>query len=147
MGQSLEFYAGDAAAIGADFAALEFDELRDGTRARAYADFSLHLAPDDLETLSAVLGAPSLIDSLGAEVGTFDDGGGSASLVSSEWVGAVAGADDRSAAGLAAAWFRQLGDGTAPAVTPEAVQAVSALIRLCRLAVRECVQVVHAWSL
>lgn len=49
MGLSLEFYAGDAAMIGADFTAIEFDGLRDGTRARAYADFSLHLSPTDLD--------------------------------------------------------------------------------------------------
>src|SRR5437763_1760611 len=55
MGLSLEFYAGDAARIGADFTAIEFDGLQDGSRARAHADFSLHLSPDDLDTLSEVI--------------------------------------------------------------------------------------------
>ena len=147
MGLSLEFYAGDAATIGADFAAVEFEGLRDGSRARAYADFSLHLAADDLDALSAALGVPPLSDSLAAEVGAFDNGGGGASLVSPEWVRAVAAADDGAAADLAAAWFRRLGDGAVPAVTPDAVRAVGELIRLCRLAEREGVQVVHTWYL
>ena len=145
VGLSLEFYAGDAYAIGADFAEVEFDGLRDGRRARAYADFSLHLAPGDLDSLSAALGAPPLRDSLASEVGAFDCGGGGANLVSPGWVRAVAAADDGAAPQLAAAWFRRLGDGAAPAVTPDAARAVGELIRLCQLAVREDVQVVHAW--
>ncbi len=144
MGLSLEFYAGDATVIGADFAEIEFDGLRDDSRARAYADFSLHLAPDDLDALSAALGAPPLSDSLAAEVGAFDDGGGGASLVSPAWVRAVAAADDAAALELAVVWFGRLDYG---AVTPDAARAVGELIRLCRLAVREGVQVVHTWYL
>jgi hypothetical protein len=50
-GLSLEFYAGDAAVIGAAFSAIEFDGIRDGARARAYADFSLHLSPTDIVSM------------------------------------------------------------------------------------------------
>ena len=48
-------YAGDDAAIGADFTAIEFDGIRDRTRAMAYADFFLHLSPTDFDILSEII--------------------------------------------------------------------------------------------
>src|SRR3954451_1172792 len=98
MGLSLEFYAGDAAVIGADFTAIEFDGIRDGTRARAYADFSLHLSPTDLDLLSEVIAEqvaadPVLLnDSLTRTVGGTGDESG-AEVVSPAWVRLVASAD------------------------------------------------------
>jgi hypothetical protein len=50
MGLSQEFYAGDADAIGADFADYEFDNIR--ANANQYVDFSLHISPTDLDVLS-----------------------------------------------------------------------------------------------
>src|SRR5687767_3374662 len=105
MGLSLEFYAGNADAIGADFTAIEFDGLRDGTRTRAYADFSLHLSASDLDLLSAVIAervgvAPlSLTNSLVRTVGGFD-GVGSAEVVDPTWVRMVAAADEDAASEL-----------------------------------------------
>src|SRR5438105_3874690 len=99
MGLSLEFYAGNAAVIGADFTAFEFDGLRNGTRSRAYADFSLHLSPTDLDLLSEVVAerfgaAPLLLnDSLLRRVGG-SEGGGSAEVVNPAWVRIVAAADE-----------------------------------------------------
>jgi hypothetical protein len=154
MGLSLEFYAGDAAVIGADFTDIEFDGLRDGTRARAYADFSLHLSPTDLDLLSALIAervgvAPLLLnDSLVRTVGGFE-GEGSAEVVDPAWVRIVAAADEAAAPGLASAWIQRVGAacGQQLAVMPEAVRAVRELIHLCRLAVREGVDVVHTWYL
>jgi hypothetical protein len=154
MGLSLEFYAGDAAAIGEDFSAIEFDSLRDGTRARAYADFSLHLSAADLDTLSAVIAertgvAPMLLqESLVRTVGGFEGEGG-AELVDPAWVRMVAAADKAAAPELAAEWIGRVGAeyGQQLTVTLEAERAVRELIDLCRLAVREGVEVVHAWYL
>jgi hypothetical protein len=154
MGLSLEFYAGDAAVIGADFTAIEFDGIRDGTRARAYADFSLHLSPTHLDILSAVIAervgaAPQLLnDGLGRTVGGFE-GAGSAEVVDPAWVQMVAAADEAIAPELAAVWIGRVGAECSQqlAVTPEAVRAVRELIQLCRLAVREGVEVVHTWYL
>jgi hypothetical protein len=154
MGLSLEFYAGDAATIGADFTAIEFDGLRDGSRARAYADFSLHLSPTHLDLLSEVIAeqvgaAPQLLnDSRTCTVGGFE-GEGSADVVNLLWVQMVAAADEADAPGLAAEWIERVAAecGRQLAVTPEAVRAVSNLIRLCQLAKREDLDVVHAWYL
>jgi hypothetical protein len=123
MGVSLEFYAGDAAAIGADFSAVAFDGLRDGTRARAYADFSLHLSPTDLDVLSGVIAervgtAPLLLnDSLGRTVGGFG-GGCSAEVVDPAWVRMVAAADEAAAPELAAEWVRRVGEECGQRIVP-----------------------------
>jgi hypothetical protein len=154
MGLSLEFYAGDAASIGEDFSAIEFDSLRDGTRARAYADFSLHFSAVDLDTLSAVVAEsigvlPVLLqDSLGQTVGGFEGEGG-AEVVDLVWVRMVAAADESAAPELAAQWIGRVGADSRQqlTVTPEAERAVRELIGLCRLAVREGVEVVHTWYL
>jgi hypothetical protein len=46
-GLSLEFYAGDAEAIGHAVSRVAFDSIRDGTGALAYADLSPHLLAED----------------------------------------------------------------------------------------------------
>lgn len=154
MGLSLEFYAGDADIIGADFAAIDFRGLRDGTRARAYADFSLHISPTDLDTLSMVLGEHGdvgtmlLSRSLVRPVGAFGEEGG-ADLVDSAWVGIVATLEAADAPTLTEEWIEAVGNelGQSIPVTPEAVQAVRNLIELCRIAVLERLDVVRAWYL
>ncbi len=154
MGLSLEFYAGDAATIGADFNAIEFDGIRDGTRAKAYADFSLHLSPADLDTLSEVIaervgGSTRLLnDCLVRSVGGTPNESG-ADVVDPAWVRMVARADEKAAPELAAAWIQRVGAvyGEEFAVTPEAVRAVRELVRLCRLATQEGLEVVHTWYL
>jgi len=154
MGLSLEFYAGDAAVIGEDFSAIEFDGIRDGTRARAYADLSLHVTADDLDLLSEVIaervGAAKLplSASLVRSVGGFD-GEGSAEVVDPSWVGMVAKVDLATAADLTAEWGKRVGRecGQQLPVTPAAVTAVAQLIQLCRLAIQEGVEVVHTWYL
>lgn len=87
MGLSLEFYAGDAAEIGAAFTDVaEWDAIRDRTKAIAYADLSLHLSPDALDTLSDVFameagaGRMELLSRLGEEVGVIDGGAGGGRL-------------------------------------------------------------------
>ena len=154
MGLSLEFYAGEAIGIGADFTAFEFDGLRDGTRARAYADFSLHLSPTDLDILSELIAeqigtAPLLLnDSLIQTVGGIENESG-AEVVDPAWVRIVAATDQAAAEELATAWIGRIGDeyGQQLDVTPEAVMAVRSLINLCQVAVRENFDVVHTWYL
>jgi hypothetical protein len=154
MGLSLEFYAGDPEVIGADFTAFEFDGLRDCTRARAHADFSLHLSPTDLDLLSDVIAerigaAPVLLnDSLIRTVGG-RAGESGAEVVDPAWVRLMAAADEATALELAAAWVERVGAecGQQLDVTPEAVRAVGELIRLCRTAERERLGVVHTWHL
>lgn len=154
MGQLVDFYAGDAAEIGSAFAANEWTGLRDGTRARADADFSLHLSPTDLDLSSAVIAehvgaAPRLLnDSMTANVGG-RDGESSADVVDPAWVRLVASANEANAPALTAEWIKRVGAecGEQLGVTVEAVRAVGELIRLCQQAVREELEVVHTWSL
>jgi hypothetical protein len=115
MGLSLEFYAGNADAIGAAFAAVEWDRIRRGTDAIAYADLSLHVSPDDLDLLSEVIAehaaqAPLLLlDCLTRTVGTIDDEG-AAQLVDPNWVTMVARLSPGDASPIASEWVRRVGD-------------------------------------
>lgn len=154
MGLSLEFYAGDAAVIGEDFSAVEFEGLRDGTRALAYADFSLEVSADDLDLLSEAvaerLGAEPLplSECLVEPVGEIDEEG-VADLVDPTWVAMIAGLEEGAAAELTADWFKRIGDSRGEPVKPTApnVAAVRSLIRLCKVAASRGADVVHAWYL
>jgi hypothetical protein len=154
MGLSLEFYAGDPAAIAADFTAFEFEGLRNGRRALAYADFSLHLSPTDLDILSEVIAervgvAPLLLnDSLIRNIGGIVDETG-AELVDPTWVRMVARTERTATTDLTGEWIRRVGAeyGQSLEVSPEAIEAVDNLVTLCQLAVRQNVAVVHTWYL
>lgn len=156
MGLSMEFYAGRADSIGRAFSDVEWDGIRDGSAAAAYADLSLHLAPDDLDTLSEVAAGLVGVDSfllsecLIRQVGAHDDGEtGGADLVDPSWPGMFVGLSDDDAEPLTAEWFSRLGQkyGEPLKVNREAVAAVEALIRLCKKAVAGGHDVVYAWYL
>src|SRR5262245_19570618 len=95
MSLLMEFHAGDAEAIGAAFKTRGFAGPRNSGGARAYADFSIHLSPTDLDILSEVIaervGAEPLLlnDSLVRTVGG-DPNSGTAEVVSPEWAKMVA---------------------------------------------------------
>jgi hypothetical protein len=158
MGLSMEFYAGDAEAIGRAFSEVEWDGLRDGSDAAAYADLSLHLAPDDLDALSEAAAdlagiAPSLLSCcLIEQVGALDGGQtGSADLVDPRWPEMFIDLGDEGAEQLTSRWFSRsrLGRkyGRPLEVNRGAVAAVAALIRLCRKAVAGGHDIVYAWYL
>jgi len=154
MGLSLEFYAGDAVAIGKEFTAFKLQSLRDGTKALAYADFSLHLSPTDLDILSDVIaeriGAEPLAlnDCFSRNVGG-TEGESGAEVVDPAWVRMVAQTEEAWTPELASEWIKRVGVeyGQQLELTPEAVRAVQELIRLARLAIRQGVDVVHTWYL
>jgi hypothetical protein len=155
MGLSLEFYAGDAAVIGAAFNDVaDWDSIRDGTKAIAYADLSLHLSPDALDTLSEVFameagaGRMEFLSRLGEEVGVIDGGEGGAYVVEPAWVQTVAKVDPRDAKAITVRWFDSLGKvyNSVIEVNPGAIAAVASLIELCKKAVKSGVSVVFAWS-
>jgi hypothetical protein len=156
MGLSLEFYAGDAQTIGTAFTEVEFDKIRDGRKAAAYADLSLHLSPEDLDLLSTLaaehLNTPPLLlwECLNESVGSLDEGEtGEAWTVDPRWVGMVAALQDQDASPLTARWIARMADlhGETLEVTEDAVRAVGSLIQLCRRAAAEGVDVVLAWYL
>jgi hypothetical protein len=155
MGLSLEFYAGDAATIGTDFSAIEFDGIRDGTRAQMYTDLSLHLLPIDLDLLSAVIAESvdatpiALCDSLIRTVGSYGDDEGKAELVDPVWVRLIASADESEAPNITSDWMQLVGARCHEDIcaTPDAVNAVRNLICLCQIAVRRKLDVIHTWYL
>jgi hypothetical protein len=117
----------------------------------------MHLSPRDLDTLSEVFvervedstgSSCSLSDCLVRGVGGTENESG-ANLVDPDWVRMVAKAEEAAAPELAAEWLRRAGEmyGQRFPVSPKAVRAVQELIRLCRVATKENLDVVHAWYL
>jgi hypothetical protein len=156
MGLSLEFYAGDAAAIGHAVTEVELDGIRDGTEALAYADFSLHLHATDLDALSEVVaerlgvGPLLLSECLISEVGSIDDGQtGEADVVDPDWVEMVASLREEDAGIVAVRWFEAMTKAHRKEmeVTEDAIHAIVALIRLCQAARSASAEVVHVWYL
>jgi hypothetical protein len=151
----IKFYSGEADSIGRAFSDIESDDLQDGS-AKAYADLSLHLAPDDLDTLSEVAAglvgvAPSLLsECLIRQVGSLDDGQtGGAGVVDPKWPEMFAALGDEDAEPLTVEWFSRLGQkyGEPLELNREAIAGVKALIRLCTMAVAAGDDVVYVWYL
>jgi hypothetical protein len=154
MGLSIEFYAGDAETIGTAFSAVDFEQLRDGRKAIAYADLSLHVGVEDLDLLSAGIADHvhrpliALLDSLGANVGVIE-GEGSADVVDRGWVTLVSALEVADAPAVAAEWMRQVGESRGERLGPTdcASKAVGQLIVLCKKALIERADVVCVWYL
>ena len=123
--------------------------------ALAYADFSLHLAPGDLDVLSVVaadrVGVEPLLlrRCLIGEVGIIGNGaGGGADVVDPAWVEMVAALDEADSGEVTARWIGAVeAYGEDLAVTEAAVRAVGSLIRLCKAAQSGRAQVIHVWYL
>ena len=156
MGLSQEFYAGDADSIGRAFSDIEWDDLRDERATAAYANLSLHLSSDDLDTLSEVAAGlagatPHLLSKcLIRQVEPIDDGEtGGAYLVDPKWPRLIAGLDEEDAGTLTAQWFRRVDQtyGGPLEVNQGAVAAIRGLIRLCKKSVAGCHDVVYVWYL
>ncbi len=155
MGQLINFYAGDAEAVGRAFAQHDHQTLRDPQRFPFRVDFSLHLSPIDLDLLTEEAqrivgsGPTSLLDSLGTRVGG-DGEESAAEVVSPEWVEMMAAVPDASVESLIAGWTRAVAEEhSEPNLTPtdDMRHALRDLLTLCREAHRQALPVVHTWSL
>lgn len=150
MGISQEFYTGNADAIGTAFGQLDFDALE--ALRTAYADFSLHLSPTDLDILSEKIAEQVkrppvlLLDSLERSLADLGDDG-AADVVAKAWVEMVADLPERDCKSVAAAWIQSVGDelGEQLELTDDAVLAVQNLVSLCRQAKEQSLDVVYTW--
>jgi hypothetical protein len=155
MGLSIEFYAGNADAIGKAFTEIEFEGLRDGSIASGYADFSLHISVADLDILSeqaaGLIGREPirLLDSLERHVGGTPDES-SADVVDRQWVDFIAAVPKESASELSALWLSGVMAETGEEIdvhSPDAGRAVKKLIELCLDSLASRTEVVFAWYL
>jgi len=153
MGLLLDFYAGDASVLGAAYNAGDVASVR--AAAKAHADFSLHLSPNDLDILSeeafAMTGGEpvGLLESLVGNVGG-DGAESSADTLSEIWVAGFASFPEERVKELAERWMRGVAaDRGQPeaVVTPDVLQAIRQLIAVCQTAKQHCLDVVHTWSL
>ncbi len=143
MGILVDFYAGDADAIGKSWAEGKTPA------SKAHADFSLHLDPTELDVLSECMGVEPLLDLLGRRVGG-DGDASEANVIDPKWVAAVGALPDSSANQLAEDWLKAVREEQGEAATEDAgdaTQAVRELISLCRTAAKERCDAVFAWSL
>ena len=151
MGLSLKFVTGPAREILEALEACDFDEVERLTEKEA--DFSFHLEPRDLQTLSECAAPYTSLP-----IGTFrdalvcylDEADCGFFIVGDSWVDAMATVGIDNARELAVKWFEKLAEnypdeqiGAPPA---EAEQAVRDLIELCRYAVKHTKPVMHIWT-
>lgn len=153
MGLSLEFYAGDAEEIGKAFCRFDLDKLRDENLILAYADFSLHLSPADLNILSYQIAVSLkcepiyLLDSLEKPLCEESTEYG-ADIVACEWVQMVGRLAEAQLEELAQNWIKGVAEeyqDSSIKVTPDAVRALNELVHLCHVAMEANVDVVHVW--
>jgi hypothetical protein len=153
MGLTMEFRAGPSRELAKAFCAAEFDRLE--AISRVVADFSLHLSPNDLDLLAMelsdisrhpVLAFTDVVD--GPIAG--DDAECGAFLVSEGFVSMVASVPEGSASDIAERWMARVSGDSGEqeiAATADTVMAISELLRLCRTAKEEGLEVVYCWSL
>ena len=115
------------------------------------ADFSLHLIPRDLQTLSECATAFSSHKAVPFREGLtcyFDAEDRGFFIVSEEWEQFIAAIDPQKANALTEAWFQAMRayDPEVKSPPPEAVAAVKDLIELCQYAGQTGKPVVHIWT-
>jgi hypothetical protein len=149
----MEFRIGEATALATAFQALEFEKLEALTLGAA--DFSLHLSPQDLDALVVELSRAvgheilAFVDVAGKTL-TGDDSESGVFSMSSAFVSMVASIPDESASEIAERWMARVADECGDpnvAATADTVVAVSELIRICRKARLEHLDLVYCWSL
>jgi hypothetical protein len=149
----MEFRIGDAKALATASQSLELEKLE--ALSQGGADFSLHLSPQDLDAL-----VEELCRAAGHEMLAFTDvarqplAGDRAEsgvfLISGTFVLMVASIPDDSASEIAERWMGRVAEECEEpdiVATAETVVAVSELIRICRKAGVEDLDLVYCWSL
>lgn len=151
MGLTLEFLAGDSKLLLDAVKEFDFDALYEPPACLYHADFSLHLVPRDLDSLSESFGLVMGIDpiplrpSLTVAIDT-EDGG--AMLVEDRWVAYVAKCAPDLAHQVAHRWLEEMRiahPNEKIELTDEMTKAVTSLITLCAHASTGHRQVIHVW--
>jgi hypothetical protein len=149
MSVTLEFIIGDPSEIGKIVHDMDCDRLDEVSKRRA--DFSLHLTPHDLDTLSRESGLASAQSP--RELGPYLKGGvdevdRGVLEVEEEWVGYVARVPQEKFAAIAEQWAKKMRDeqGDPEIVTTDEMKlAILELVGLCVAATRDSARVVHIW--
>lgn len=150
MGLILKFLIGSPK--GVMDALSEYDYAKLDRLIEKEADFSLHLEPRDLQTLSdcaASFTCRLLKPFREALVCCLDEADRGYFLVDDDWVEAIAAIDCGQSKALAAKWFERMAedypDEQIGGPTPEAAAAVAKLVELCQYAVQYARAVIHIW--
>lgn len=150
MGLALEFYAGSREKIIKAVQECDLDLLDEPGVTAAYADFSLHMEPRDLNLLSRAIGVVENREVL--ELGDFlngvvDEDGYGALDVGRDWVRYAATTNPLNIDVIVQGWSELMsalhGESIAP--NDSMRKALSDLVSLCRLAVNTDAAVVHIW--
>ena len=150
MGLSLEFYAGSRDRIVEAMQECDLDRLDCPEVTVAYADFSLHLEPGDLNLMSRAIGLAENREPLELMpflTGIVDENGYGALEVGPDWVGHIATANPAHLEAFAVGWTELMSalHGESIEVNDGMRKAIFDLLSLCRLAVKSKAAVVHVW--
>jgi hypothetical protein len=151
MGLSLEFYTGDMEAITAAVTALDFDLLDESDIVTGYADLSLHIVPEDLDTLSQVMGSASgmeLRDLRPHLTVVLDEEDHGALSVDPSWVAYVAAVPEEQIPDVANRWAQAMAtkyQDDEIQMTEELLESVTNLVILCKTAMQQGQPVLHVW--
>lgn len=150
MGLSLEFLVGAPKEILDALSECDYAKITQFTEKKA--DFSLHLQPKDLQTLSdcaAQFTSQPLKPFRTALVCYFDEVDRGYFLLNDDWVDAVATVDIRKAKAITEKWFERMAEEypneQIGKPTAEAETAVCELIELCKYAAQLEKPVIHIW--
>lgn len=151
MGLTLKFLIGPPEEILEALSECDYEKLTCLTEKEA--DFSLHLQPQDLQTLSYCAASYTkrfLKPFRGALSCYLDEPDRGYFLVHDDWVKALAAINTKDAKIIAAKWFEQMAkdypNESIGRPTAAAEKAVYDLIALCQYAVRSAKPVIHIWA-
>lgn len=151
MGLSLQFLIGAPKEMLDALSECDYDKIDLLTEMKA--DFSLHLQPRDLQTLSdcaAKFTKKSLKPFRTALVCYFDEADRGYFIIDDDWVSAMATVDTHKSKTITAKWFKQMAElypnEQIGEPNPDAETAVCDLIKLCKHAALYRKPVIHIWA-
>lgn len=154
MGLSLKFFAGNKNEIVDAIAKENFEFLEDLEDKMLFADFSLHITPNDLNHLVEIVSSTSgrvplgLREQLDTEEFYFDEADRGAFFVQDVIKTVFAQCDLTLAGQLAHEWYERLKleyPDEALASNKEAVTAIEDMIRISKKAIENDLDIVHVW--
>jgi hypothetical protein len=154
LGLTLEFYAAAHCPLFDAVIDLDFDTIESLQVPGRFADLSLHITPADLDLLSLEVcntlakDPMRLREHLDMEGLYVDEPDRGAFVVRQGWIQLIASLEHNSITAVVSAWCEEMSrihDDPDISTTPEAVEALRALVETCQYAHSANSEVVHVW--
>lgn len=151
MGLTLEFLIGDDKKIIKGVKDIDFELLDDEHCITKKADFSLHISPKDLNTLSITLSTFNKLKPMGVRENLYliiDEADYGLFWIDEKWVNYVSMINTDELEKITDEWFRQMQKqypNEILEVTQSAIDAIKDLHELCEVAIKKRKTVFHYW--